>query len=104
VLERLPLESLQRLREITRGNGLAGSAEQRSEYASWVERAIAPRNIGGFCDPAREHLYPADLDLLVERHGVLGMTREQVLLGITGLRGRSGKPQAPSACAHSSEV
>jgi FADH2 O2-dependent halogenase len=88
-LEGLPLQSLGRLRAITGGETLGGSREQRDSYARWVQQAIAPRNIGGFADPARENLYPVDLDVLVERHALLGMTRQQILDALPSLRGTS---------------
>jgi len=92
MLEPLPHESLARLRAITRGEASPGSAEQRADYARWVERSIAPRNIGGFADPARRNLYPVDLDVLVQRHALLGMTREQIVEGLPALRGMSAEP------------
>lgn len=92
MLEPLPRESLDRLREITRGEASSGSAEQRDAYAQWVRRSIAPRNIGGFCDTARQNLYPVDLELLIGRHVLLGMTRDQVIDALPALRGMSPDP------------
>jgi tetracycline 7-halogenase / FADH2 O2-dependent halogenase len=73
VLEPLPRESLRRLR----GHG----------FGDWVARAIAPRNIGGFADPARHNLYPLDLDVLVDRHAMLGLSREALVSALPALRG-----------------
>jgi FADH2 O2-dependent halogenase len=87
VLEPLPRASLTRLRRITHGRGESGDAQQRRSYARWVEGAIAARNIGGFGDETRSNLYPVDLDLLIDRHALLGMTRDQVIAGLPALRG-----------------
>ena len=81
VLEPLPLESLRRLRQITDAD------DERREYVDWMRGAIAPRNIGGFGDPARANLYPVDLDLLIDQHGLLGLTREQIVAALPRLRG-----------------
>jgi FADH2 O2-dependent halogenase len=87
VLEPLALESLDRLRRITEGDGRFGTEEQRRDYEHWVRTAIEPRNIGGFGDPERHNLYPLDIDLLVERHEVLGMTRHALLDALPMLLG-----------------
>jgi FADH2 O2-dependent halogenase len=86
-LEPLARESLERLRRITRGAGNAGTADERRAYGAWVREAIEPRNIGGFGDPARNNLYPADIDLLIDRHALLGLTRDQAVAGAAALRG-----------------
>lgn len=87
VLERLPRESLQRLRGITGARGRAGAAGRRREFAAWVADAIAPRNVAGLADPARHHLYPVDLGILVERHALLGLGREELRAALPALRG-----------------
>jgi tetracycline 7-halogenase / FADH2 O2-dependent halogenase len=92
VLEPLPRESLRRLREITQGDGEIGTLEQRRAYATWVNDGIAPRNIGGFGDAARQHRYPVDMDLLVDRHALLGLTRDQLVAGLPALRGMAPAP------------
>jgi tetracycline 7-halogenase / FADH2 O2-dependent halogenase len=88
-LEALPRASLRRLRRITRGEH---TAEDRRKFAEWVREAIAPRNIGGFGEPSRRHLYPVDLDWLIDRHDLFGMTRDQVIAGLPALRGMSPEP------------
>jgi FADH2 O2-dependent halogenase len=85
-------ESLARLRHITRGKGHAGSAAQRTSFADWIARSIAPRNVTGLADPARRNLYPVDLDVLVERHALLGLSREQLVAGLPALRGMGPEP------------
>ena len=85
-------ESLARLRGITRGTGDAGSAAERASFVEWIERSIAPRNVAGLADPSRRNLYPVDLDVLVERHALLGMSRERLVAGLPALRGLGPEP------------
>ena len=91
-LESLAGDSLERLRGITRGAGNAGTADERRAHIEWVRGAIEPRNIGGFGDPARNNLYPVDIDLLFDRHALLGLTRDQVVAGSAALRGTAPEP------------
>ncbi|MEK7401905.1 MAG: FAD-dependent oxidoreductase [Gemmatimonadota bacterium] len=83
----LPRASRLRLRRITRGGGSPGTADQRRAFTEWAASAIAPRNIAGLANPARHHLYPVDVETLVERHDLLGMSRDQVVAGLPALRG-----------------
>jgi FADH2 O2-dependent halogenase len=83
VLAPLPRESLDRLRSV---------GSDRDGYVSWVRGAIEPRNIGGFGDPARENRYPVDLDVLLDRHAVLGLTRDQLVERLPALRGMTVEP------------
>jgi FADH2 O2-dependent halogenase len=87
VVERLPRESRRRLRRITGGAARVGTSDERARYVQWATDAIAPRNIGGFGDPARRNLYPVDLDLLVSRHELLGMSRGRLVAALPLLRG-----------------
>ena len=87
VLEPLPRESHRRLRRMTQGRGDPGTASQRRAFAAWVADVIVPRNIGGFANPAAHHLYPVDVDLLVDRHAVLGLSRDELLGALPALRG-----------------
>ncbi|MEO7823712.1 MAG: FAD-dependent monooxygenase [Gemmatimonadaceae bacterium] len=91
-LEPLPGESFRRLLEITRGRANVGTAGERRNYADWVRQAIVPRNVAGLADPDRRNLYPVDFDALVERHDLLGMTREQMLASLPALRGMRDTP------------
>jgi FADH2 O2-dependent halogenase len=84
ILEPLPSESLQRLRALRHSD----SAE-RQRFVEWVAESIAPRNVAGLADPARRNLYPVDLDVLVERHGLLGLSREDLVAALPALRGLS---------------
>jgi tetracycline 7-halogenase / FADH2 O2-dependent halogenase len=92
VTESLPHEGLERLRKITGGIGAIGTEEERRGYAQWTTEAIAPRNVAGLADPARHNLYPVDLDVLIDRHSLLGMTRDQVVDALPALRGMSPEP------------
>jgi FADH2 O2-dependent halogenase len=97
VIEPLPRESLERLRRITRGRGEIGTVAERREFAEWMQRAIAPRNVVGLADPARRNLYPVDLETLIERHALLGLSRDDLLAAIPRLRGMGPEPAfAPS--------
>ena len=93
VLEPLPREALRRLREITGCRGQVGSSDERRGFAAWVTHAIAPRNIAGLADPERRNLYPVDFDALIERHALLGMSRDQLLEALPALRGMSPEPR-----------
>ena len=68
ILEPLPRRSLLRLRRITAGNGGAGSPSTRADFAAWVSRSIAPRNVAGLADAAKHNLYAADSDLRLTSH------------------------------------
>jgi tetracycline 7-halogenase / FADH2 O2-dependent halogenase len=97
VLEPLMRESLKRLATITRRNGESGTPIQRASFGEWVTKAIEQRNIAGLADPSRNNLYPVNLDLIVERHALLGMSRDQIVEALPALRGAScsGEPIAP---------
>lgn len=97
VAESVARESLRRLRGITGRRGQAGSVLERQRYTEWVARAIAPRNIGGFANPDRHHLYPVDLDALVEQHAALGLSRDQLVAALPALRGMAPPPAAAFA-------
>jgi FADH2 O2-dependent halogenase len=92
VLEPLPREALRRLREITQRRGAVGSPNERRAFAEWLAQEIGPRNIAGLAEPQRRNLYPVDLDLLVERHALLGMSRDQLLAVLPALRGMMVAP------------
>ncbi|MFQ5525850.1 MAG: NAD(P)/FAD-dependent oxidoreductase [Thermoanaerobaculia bacterium] len=57
------------------------------DFVGWVERRIRPWNLAGLADPARHNLYPVDLDLLVERAGLLGLSREEAVRRLPLFRG-----------------
>lgn len=87
VLEPLPKEALRRLREITRGRGAVGSPGERGAFSEWLAQQIAPRNIAGLANPERRNLYPVDFEELIEKHALLGMSRDQVVEALPALRG-----------------
>ena len=87
VLEPLPRESLRRLKEITHSRGATGTSEERRDFVEWIANAIASRNIAGLANPDRKNLYPVDFDELVNKHALLGMSREQILKALPALRG-----------------
>lgn len=93
VLEPLPGQALRRLSQLTQRKGHAGSRAEREEFAAWVRRAIAPRNIAGLGNAACKNLYPVDFDALVEQHALLGMNREQLINALPALRGMA--PELP---------
>jgi len=57
------------------------------DFESWLREGIAPRNVAGLADPSRRNLYPVDLDLLVERAPLLGLTPEKLRGRLHRLRG-----------------
>ena len=82
VLGGLPRASLRRLAHVR-------SPADRREFINWVSRSIAPRNVCGLANPAAHHRYPVDLDVLLQRHQVLGMSRESLVSALPALRGFS---------------
>lgn len=85
--EGLFTESLARLQHLAEP-----SREQRAEFVQWVGDAIRPRNIAGLADPTRHNLYPVDLDVLLERHELLGMSRADLESALPALRGAGESP------------
>jgi tetracycline 7-halogenase / FADH2 O2-dependent halogenase len=67
----------------------ARTAAARRDFVNWVSRSIAPRNVCGLANPAAHNLYPVDVDLLVERHAVLGLSRDALISALPALRGFS---------------
>ena len=70
--------------------GRMRTRDDRRLFVQWVRKAIAPRNVCGFADPAYRNIYPVDLDELVRRHGVLGMSRDALVSALPALRGGGG--------------
>jgi FADH2 O2-dependent halogenase len=52
-----------------------------------IRAAIAPRNLAGLADPARNRMVPVDLDELIEKASLLGLTQEEIRREIPRLRG-----------------
>ncbi len=95
----VPSAAARRLRRITRGDGHIGTPDERREFAAWVRSAIAPRNVAGLAEPRRHHLYPVDLDTLIERHALLNLSREQLVAALPALRGTPTAPELPHPLA-----
>jgi hypothetical protein len=85
VLGALPRQALRRLRR----------APKPGAFGRWVAEAIAPRNIAGFADPVAHNLYPVDLDVLVDRHALLGLSREEIIAALPALRGAPALTDEP---------
>jgi len=78
----LPRASFRRL-------GRMRTREDRRPFIQWVRRSIAPRNVCGFANPDYRNLYPVDLEELVRRHAVLGMSRDACVSALPALRGNA---------------
>jgi FADH2 O2-dependent halogenase len=68
------------------------SRVQEPGFEERIQQIIAPRNLAGLADPARNRLYPVDLEPLVENAGLLGLTREEVRREIPRLRSEQRAP------------
>lgn len=88
----LPRESLGKLRRMTHTDVCTPTSRELRDFGDWIAAAIAPRNVAGLADPARRNLYPVDLDLLIDRHALLGMSREQLIGALPALRGHAPEP------------
>jgi FADH2 O2-dependent halogenase len=78
-------EAVARLEGWSSGGQTEASA---AEYVRWVADVIAPRNIAGLADPERRNLYPVNMDLLVERAGLIGLTAAEMIPLLPRLRGQ----------------
>jgi len=76
-----------RLEGLRRAHGRAIPKEEASAFGRWVGERIAPRNVAGLAEPERRNLYPVDLDVLLERSGLLGLDRSAVEAALPLLRG-----------------
>jgi FADH2 O2-dependent halogenase len=81
--EGLLRESVERLEAWVAAGRPAGG----DGYEEWVREVISPRNIAGLADPARHNLYPVDLEVLVDRAGLVGLTAEEMKSMLPRLRG-----------------
>jgi FADH2 O2-dependent halogenase len=100
LLEPLPRESLRRLRQITQRCGDVGTPDDRRRFVEWVRQSIAPRNIAGLADPERRNLYPVDFAVLIERHALVGLSRDQLLEAMPRLRGMAPEPGIKALTRH----
>jgi FADH2 O2-dependent halogenase len=90
-LEEAFAESLRRLTSISADRQGATASAERLSFNRWMLETIAPWNVGGFGDPRRQNLYPVDLDLLIDRAALLGLTADQMKAKLPLLRGRSAR-------------
>lgn len=65
---------------------------QEPGFEEKIRQIIAPRNLAGLADPARNRLYPVDLEPLIEGAGLLGMTAEEIRRELPRLRSEQGAP------------
>jgi FADH2 O2-dependent halogenase len=84
-IEDLYRQSLRRLRRLTGGRRRITAAERRA-FVEWVTRMVAPRNVAGLADSGRRNLYPVDLEVLVERSHLLGLTPAEIRRALPRLR------------------
>ena len=59
----------------------------RENFSRWIESTVASINIAGFGDEARHNLYQVDMEVLIERAGLLGRDAEQMKEALPRLRG-----------------
>lgn len=57
------------------------------DFSRWVVERIEPFNVVGLGDPARANLYPVDLDVLVDRAHLFGLSRAELAAALPRLRG-----------------
>ena len=67
----------------------AGDTESARTFSRWIRQRIEGFNVAGLADPRRENLYPVDLEILIDRAGLLGLSREAMRAALPRLRGRS---------------
>lgn len=77
VLGALPHQALERLR----------GGEDAAGFERWLLEVVAPRDVAGLGDPSRRNLYPLDLEILVERCHLLGLSAAEVRAALPRLRG-----------------
>ncbi len=87
-IERLFVESFSRLATPESVEEAIGSTEAES-YDRWIREQIESRNVIGLSDPNRNNLYPVDIDTLLSRADLLGLTRDEMQSRLHLLRGGS---------------
>jgi FADH2 O2-dependent halogenase len=80
-------EALRRLRSLTLSGISRASRAGRRGFTEWVGAAIASQNVAGLADPRRLNLYPVDLEGLVSRSRLLGLSEVEVRRALPRLRG-----------------
>ncbi|HEY6324241.1 MAG TPA: tryptophan 7-halogenase, partial [Thermoanaerobaculia bacterium] len=85
-----PLLAVAVERTLAELRGLCGGApdeEARRRFAAGVRRRIAPRNVAGLADPARNRLYPVDLGPLIRHPHRVGLSAGELRRRLHRLRG-----------------
>jgi FADH2 O2-dependent halogenase len=91
-LESIFVDSKERLEAILLNREAEPEDSEREDFVTWIRAAIAGRNIAGLGDPDRRNLYPVDLDLLVERADLVGLTPQEMQTQLHRLRGMGEAP------------
>ena len=63
-----------------------------ASFGEWMRDKIALRNVVGLADPKRHGMYPVDLDVLLERCELLGLSRGELAELLPRLRGGAVEP------------
>ncbi|MEM7350458.1 MAG: FAD-dependent oxidoreductase [Acidobacteriota bacterium] len=74
----------------TRDPATRSTSAAPMDFHRWARRRIAPFDVAGFGDADRQNLYPVDLDVLVDRAPLLGLTRDRLRARLPRLRGQIG--------------
>ncbi len=85
-IERLFVESNSRLKAL-KGVEEATDTTEAESFERWIREKIGCRNVIGLSDPNRDNLYPVDIDLLISRAELLGLTRDEMQAKVHLLRG-----------------
>jgi hypothetical protein len=86
-MEAVFAQSTQRLAALVGAAGRGSADVERRQFLSWMTDVIQDHNVAGLADRDRRNLYPVDLDLIVERAGLLGMTQAELRSKLHLLRG-----------------
>ena len=76
-----------RIREIS--SDPARSPATVRDFHTWIAEQIAPFDVAGFGQATERHVYPVDLDVLVDRAPLLGLTRKTLRARLPRLRGQA---------------
>jgi hypothetical protein len=58
-----------------------------ADFAVEIKRGIERRNLAGLSERARNRLYPVDLDELIRKADLLGLSAEEIRIQLPRLRG-----------------
>jgi hypothetical protein len=68
----------------------AATTADGTDLAKHVREGMKTRNVAGLADDGRNRMYPVDLDALVEKADLLGLTPEEIRSQLHRLRGLKG--------------